>query len=179
VRDGSNTGPVEDVALLLQAASPQVVYTHNLADRHDTHVVTALRVIEAIRSLPQAGRPQRLYGCEVWRDLDWMADADRVVFDVSARQSLQVALLGVFDSQVGGGKRYDLATMARRRAHATYYASHEADFAAGLAFGMDLTPLIEDSTRCIQEYVQEVIDRFAQEVRQRLVRQGSRDCLLK
>jgi len=179
VRDGSNTGPVEDVALLLQMASPQVVYTHNLADRHDTHVVTALRVIEAIRSLPKAGRPQRLYGCEVWRDLDWMADADKVVFDVSARQSLQAALLGVFDSQVGGGKRYDLATMARRRAHATYCASHEAEFAAGLAFGMDLTPLIEDSTRCIQEYVQELIDRFAQEVRQRLVRQGSRDCFLK
>lgn len=179
VRDSSTKGPVEDIALLLQAASPQVVYTHNLADRHDTHVGTALRVIEAIRSLPWAGRPQRLYGCEVWRDLDWMADADKVLFDVSAHQSLQAALLGVFDSQVSGGKRYDLGTMARRRAHATYYASHEVDFATGLVFGMDLTPLIEDSTTGIQEHVQELIDHFAQEVRQRLACLGSRDCFLK
>lgn len=170
VKDGSNKNPVEDIALVLKAAKPEVVYTHNLADKHDTHVAVALRVIEAIRDLPAVERPQRLYGCETWRDLDWMVDGDKVAFDCSAHENLQAALLGVFDSQISGGKRYDLATMGRRRANATYYASHDVDVATGMVFAMDLTPLIKDPTKTIQTYVQEFIDRFAQEVAERLAR---------
>jgi LmbE family N-acetylglucosaminyl deacetylase len=65
VKDGSNKDPVEDIASLLRMARPEVVYTHNLADKHDTHVGVSLRVIEAMRSLPPEGRPERLYGCEI------------------------------------------------------------------------------------------------------------------
>ena len=170
VKDGSNRAPGEDMALLLERAKPEVVYTHNLADKHDTHVGVALMVIEAIRSLPASERPQRLYGCEVWRDLDWMVDEDKVVFDCSAHENLQAALLGVFDSQVCGGKRYDLATMGRRRANATYYASHGTDVATGMIYAMDLTPLIEDPARDIQVYVQAFIHRFSQKTAERLAR---------
>ena len=170
VKDNSNKAPVKDIGLLLKAAQPGVIYTHNLADKHDTHVAVALRVIEAIRDLPAAERPQRLYGCEIWRDLDWMVDVDKVAFDCSAHENLQAALLGVFDSQISGGKRYDLATMGRRRANATYYASHDVDVATGMIFAMDLTPLIKDPTKDIQIYVQEFIDRFAQEVVERLAK---------
>jgi LmbE family N-acetylglucosaminyl deacetylase len=170
VKNASNRDPVEDIAQLLKIAKPEVVYTHNLADKHDTHVGVALKVIQAIRSLPETERPQHLYGCEVWRDLDWMADADKVAFDVSAHENLQVALLGVFDSQICGGKRYDLATMGRRRANATYYASHETDVTTGMIFAMDLTPLIEDPARDIQAYVQGFMDRFTQEVIERLAK---------
>jgi len=173
VKDGANKAPTEDLVRILLAAKPEVVYTHNLADKHDTHVGVALRVIAAIRGLPAEERPRRLYGCEVWRDLDWLADADKVAFDVSAHENLQAALLGVFDSQICGGKRYDLATMGRRRANATYYASHDTDIATGMAFAMDLTPLINptrDPTRDVQTYVESVIGRFAEEVRERLIR---------
>lgn len=170
VKDSSNKAPVEDLGLLLKAAKPEVVYTHNLADKHNTHVAVTLRVIEAIRDLPAAERPQRLYGCEIWRDLDWMVDADKVAFDCSAHENLQAALLGVFDSQICGGKRYDLATMGRRRANATYYASHDVDVATGMIFAMDLTPLIEEPANTIQAYVQEFIDRFAQEAMERLAK---------
>ena len=170
VKDGSNKAPVKDIGLVLKAAKPEVVYTHNLADKHDTHVAVTLRVIEAIRDLPAAERPQRLYGCEIWRDLDWMVDTDKVAFDCSAHENLQVALLGVFDSQICGGKRYDLATMGRRRANATYYASHDVDVATGMIFAMDLTPLIQDSIRAVHDYIQEFIDRFTQEVMERLGR---------
>lgn len=169
VRDGSSKDPVEDISLLLKAARPEVVYTHNLADKHDTHVAVTLRVIEAIRGLKTTERPQHLYGCEVWRDLDWMVDTDKVAFDCSAHENLQAALLGVFDSQICGGKRYDLATMGRRRANATYYASHGTDTTTGMLFAMDLTPLIEDSDQDISAYAQEFIDQFAQEVRERLI----------
>jgi LmbE family N-acetylglucosaminyl deacetylase len=170
VKDGANKAPVEDIETLLKATGPQVVYTHNLADKHDTHVAVALRVIEAIRNLAPDGRPEHLYGCSVWRGLDWLVDADKVIFDVSAHENLQLALLGVFDSQICGGKRYDLATMGRRRANATYYASHETDVATGLSFAMDLTPLIMDPTRDIREYVHGFIDRFAQEATERLAK---------
>jgi LmbE family N-acetylglucosaminyl deacetylase len=170
VTDGSSKAPVEDLVKLLKVAGPEVVYTHNLADKHDTHVGVVLRVIDAIRRLSAEERPQRLYGCEVWRDLDWMVDADKVVFEVSAHENLQAALLGVFDSQICGGKQYDLATMGRRRANATYYASHSTDVATGMIFAMDLTPLIEDPDVSIRAYVREFTERFVQEVTGRLAR---------
>jgi len=170
VKDGANQAPIQDIQSLLRAARPKTVYTHNLADKHDTHVAVALRAIEAIRSLPAAERPQRLYGCEVWRDLDWLADADKIAFDCSAHENLQAALLGVFDSQICGGKRYDLATMGRRRANATYYASHETDVATGMIFALDLTPLIQNPAKDMESYVQALIDRFAQEVAGRIAR---------
>lgn len=173
VKDGRNKQPVEDLARLLAATRPQVVYTHNLADKHDTHVGVALKVIEAIRSLPPAEQPQTLYGCEVWRDLDWLVDADKVAFDCSRQENLQMALVGVFDSQVSGGKRYDLATMGRRRANATYYASHATDVTTGSVFAMDLTPLIREPDRNIADYVGEFTSRFAADVRRRIKKMQS------
>jgi LmbE family N-acetylglucosaminyl deacetylase len=168
VKDGANQSPVEDLAMLLQLARPEVVYTHNLADKHDTHVGVAVKAIQAMRRLPSTGRPRRVYGCEIWRDLDWMVDDDKVSFDCSAHENLQAALLGVFDSQICGGKRYDLATMGRRRANATYFASHGIDVSSSLVYAMDLTPLVEDPTRDMAGYVQSFVDRFAAEVRQRI-----------
>ncbi len=129
-----------------------------------------MKVISAIRSLPASERPHKLYGCEVWRDLDWMVDSDKVPFDLSAHENLQAALLGVFDSQICGGKRYDLATIGRRRANATYYASHGVDVSRAMAYAMDLTPLIEVPEREIWLFVSEHLERFAQDVSDRLKR---------
>jgi LmbE family N-acetylglucosaminyl deacetylase len=172
VKDKTERRLVEDLAMLLKAAHPQVVYTHNLADKHDTHVSVALRVVEALRSLPEHERPQKLYGCEVWRDLDWMMDSDKSSFDLSKHENLQAALLGVFDSQISGGKRYDLASMGRRRANATYFESHGVDIALEVSYAMDLTPLIVDPKRDVAIFVQEFIQRFAQDVSTRLERFG-------
>ncbi len=168
IKDGSNKQAVEDMIEILKAAQPQVVYTHNLADKHDTHVGVALKVIEAVRQLSKDEQPQHLYGCEVWRDLDWLTDADKVPFDCSAHENLQMALVSVFDSQICGGKRYDLATMGRRKAHATYFASHGTDTTTGLSFGMDLTPLIADPDVDPARYVLGYVQRFAQEVADRM-----------
>jgi LmbE family N-acetylglucosaminyl deacetylase len=172
IKDGSKQEPVEDIASLLKAALPKYVYTHNLADKHDTHVAVARRVVAAIRSLPAADRPEKLYGCEVWRDLDWLVDEDKVGFDLSKHENLQAALLGVFDSQIAGGKRYDLASMGRRRANATYFASHGVDASQGLSYGMDLSPLITDTSKDVSEYVLEYIQRFSGDVKARLERLG-------
>jgi LmbE family N-acetylglucosaminyl deacetylase len=168
IKDGSNKLAVEDTVKILKATRPQFVYTHNLADKHDTHVGVALKVIEAVRQLPKDEQPHKLYGCEVWRDLDWMTDADKVPFDCTAHENLQMALVAIFDSQICGGKRYDLATMGRRKAHATYFASHGTDVTTGLSFGMDLTPLIADPGKDPGDYAHDYIQRFAQEVAQRI-----------
>ncbi len=172
IKDGLNRQPVEDLVQIIKAAHPHFVYTHNLADKHDTHVATALKVIAAIRSLPEVERPQKLFGCEVWRDLDWMLDNDKVAFNLSTHENLQTALLEVFDSQITGGKRYDLATMGRRRANATYFESHGVDLTTGLSYAMDLTSLILSPEIEIIPFVQEHIQRFAQDVANRLTRLG-------
>ena len=76
--------------------------------------------------------------------------------------------MGVFDSQVSGGKRYDLATAGRRLAHATYFASHGTDQESALSFAMDLTPLVDDPTLPIADYVLSFIERFREDVVKRL-----------
>jgi LmbE family N-acetylglucosaminyl deacetylase len=172
LKNRDEAGPIGDLESVLSATRPEVVYTHNLADKHDTHVAIALRVIAACLRLPPQGRPQRLIGVEVWRDLDWMHDPDKVVLDVSQREHLQAALIGVFDSQIAGGKRYDLATVGRRRAHATYFESHGTDVHTGLTFGMDLTPLIQDGGPEPAAFVAELIGRFASEVQARVGKLG-------
>ena len=172
VKDPAERAVVEDLKAILLAARPQIVYTHNLADKHDTHVAVALRVIQAIRELPEDWRPSTLWGGEVWRDLDWLTDEDKVALDVSGHENLQMALLGVFDSQICGGKRYDLATMGRRKAHATYFATHGVDATTGLNFAMDMTPLVKDEALTPGELVQGLIERFAAEVKGRLGKLG-------
>ncbi len=170
VKDGKNTQVVEDLKRLIAAARPQVIYTHNLADKHDTHVGTVLKLLRALRELPAGDRPRRLYGCEVWRDLDWMVDKDKVLFIVDSHENLAASLVGIFDSQICGGKRYDLATMARRRANATYFESHATDKANSVIFGIDLTPLIQDAKLEPTAYIGSFIERFAGEVSARIAK---------
>ena len=170
IKDASQTGAVDDILTILHAATPKYVYTHNLVDKHDTHVAVALRVIEALRRLAPADRPEKVVGCEVWRSLDWMVDADKVVMNTSDHENLQHALLGVFDSQIAGGKRYDLASMGRRRANATYFETHGIDKTTGLSYGMDLTPLMNDRDLNPASFVGEFVNRFETDINDRLRR---------
>jgi LmbE family N-acetylglucosaminyl deacetylase len=170
IKDGNLIETVSDLLIILESTHPEFVYTHNLADKHDTHVALALRVIQAVRKLPGAARPDKLYGCEVWRDLDWLPDDQKVAFDLSSHQNLQSALVGVFDSQIAGGKRYDLATLGRRKANATYYQSHGVDSSDGLSYGMDLTPLITNPDMDISAFIDSSIQLFSRDVADRIDR---------
>ena len=164
VKSPAQQDVVNDLAVLLREAKPEVLYTHNLADKHDTHVAVALRVIQAIRLLPAGQRPRRLYGCEVWRDLDWLNDDEKVIFNISGHPNLATALLGVFDSQICGGKRYDLAATGRRSAHATFSQYHAVDDCTAASFAMDLTPLITDDELDIPAFIEDHIRRFNDQV---------------
>ena len=168
VKDPREPAVVADLSRIVLAAKAEYVYLHNLADKHDTHVSVTLRALAALRALPRELRPRKVYGCEVWRDLDWLMDDDKQLLPASARSNIAAALVGVFDSQVTGGKRYDLATAGRRLAHATYYAAHGTDQESALNFAMDLTPLVEDPELDVAAYVLEFVDRFRADVEKRV-----------
>jgi len=170
VKDTRSTAVIDDLRSILLATRPDVVYIHNLADKHETHVALALRSIEAIRSISTEIRPSNIYGCEVWRDLDWLPDESKAALPTSSRPNIAASLIGIFDSQVTGGKRYDLATAGRRIANATYFASHETDGESGLTFAMDLTELALSPGLSINDFVLNLIDRFREGVDRRLSR---------
>jgi len=168
VKDSNQHVVVGDLTRLLETTDPNYVYTHNLADKHDTHVAVALRVIQAIRRLPEPTNLLKVFGCEMWRDLDWVLDNEKVLFDLFTHEELQSALIRVYESQIEGGKRYDLAAIGRRRANATYFGTHSADSVQGLSYGMDLTPLISERETDIAAYIHGYIQRFAEDVDKRI-----------
>jgi LmbE family N-acetylglucosaminyl deacetylase len=168
VKDPRSETVVADLLAIFQAAKPEVVYLHNLADKHETHVASSLRALAALRCLPPQERPKKVYGCEVWRDLDWLSDDVKQCLPASKYPNIAAALVGVFDSQVSGGKRYDLATAGRRLAHATYYASHATDTETAMNFAMDLTPLVADPGLAVTPFVTGFIDSFKADVEKKL-----------
>jgi len=168
VKDPANRDVISDIKEIILNCNPEILYTHNLADKHDTHVATAMHVIRALRELPLESRPKKVLSMEVWRSLDWLCDEDKVVFDTSAYPQLASELLGVFDSQIAGGKRYDLATIGRRLANATFFASHFVDDYESASFGLDITDLVNSNAKPI-EFINRYIDKFKNEVEKRLL----------
>jgi LmbE family N-acetylglucosaminyl deacetylase len=168
VRDAQQSAVRDDLRRILEASRPEVVYLHNLADKHDTHVGCALRCIEAMRQLPKAERPKVVYGCEVWRDLDWLVDSEKTAMPISARPELARALNEVFATQIAGGKRYDLAVLGRRTANATFSNAHSTDQESAMQWAMDLTPLIQDDSLDPVAYTVGFIDRLKADVTARI-----------
>ena len=164
VKKAGNQALKEDLKTLIRQTRPEVLYTHNLADKHNTHVGVLLRLLEALRELEPEVLPKKLIGCEVWRNLDWMSDEKKVIMDASAHRELQAQLVDVFVSQVQGGKNYTDAILGRRAANATFFASHATDNATGLNFGMDMTPLLKDKDLDPIEYVKTFLKEFQESV---------------
>jgi LmbE family N-acetylglucosaminyl deacetylase len=160
----------DDLKRILAATRPEIVYTHNLADKHDTHVGVVVAALLAMREMPRAQRPKKVIGCEVWRNLDWLTDDEKAVMDVSGADKLAARLNGTFDSQIAGGKRYDLATLGRRAANATFFDAHMTDAATQLIFGMDLTPLVQNEKLDITDFTCGFIERFQDDVKNKLNR---------
>jgi LmbE family N-acetylglucosaminyl deacetylase len=166
VKDPTNRVLIEELKTIILAASPDVIYTHNIADKHDTHVAVAMHVIRAVKELPEEKRP-RLIGMEVWRALDWLCDEDKVVQNTAPYPNVSAALLGVYDSQISGGKRYDLATQGRRLSNATFFASHAVDDFESSAFGLDMTPLVRENADPVT-FITGYINKFKEEVENRV-----------
>jgi len=164
VKDPSNTGLVDDLKNIISACKPDVIYTHNPSDKHETHLGVCLRTVAAIRQLPKEDRPKKLYGMEGWRNIDWLDDSDKVTFDTSPHPNLAAALIGLFDSQIAGGKRYDIGIPGGWAANATHYDSHSVDTCSGMNYAIDMTPLIEDDSLDILGFINTFINKFVSSV---------------
>lgn len=169
VKTPANDALVRDLVSVLRATRPEVVYTHNLADAHDTHVAVALAVIAACRALDEPERPRRVIGCEVWRDLDWLPSDAKLALPVSGPEELEAGLIRVFESQLRAGKQFDAGALGRRRANATFSDIRAADRHERVVWGMDLTPAaLGDVTP--DELVLGHVRSFEADVRARLAR---------
>jgi LmbE family N-acetylglucosaminyl deacetylase len=160
---------VDELEAVLAATRPRRVYTHDLADRHATHVAVGAATLAAVRRRPVTERPERLLGVEGWRDLDWLPQADKVLLDATGHAELARRLAEVFESQLTG-KRYDLAEAGRRRANATLQSPRDLDTAEELSVAMDLTPLVVDDALDPVGFVLDAVDRFRADVEQALRR---------
>lgn len=149
---------------LLKQCRPQVVYTHNPADKHPTHIAVLKAVLHCYRSLPPENRPRRIYGCEVWRNLDWLCDEKKVVLEINDPQHLASRLMAVYQSQIGAGKQYDKAIEGRRRANATFFQAQNRDISEEAIYAIDLTPLIWDEQLTLTAFIAPFLEAFRNEV---------------
>lgn len=168
IKDANDPNPQADLKDILRATQPDVIYTHNPADKHNSHIGVFAHTLRALRSLREEYTPTQVIGCEVWRGLDWMLDTDKIAMDVSGNEELARKINGLFASQIAGGKRYDLAVLGRRLANATFFDAHTVDGRDQIWYGMDLTPLVQDPSLDVQDYVLNYIDRFREDVRGKL-----------
>ena len=110
-------------------------------------------------------------GVEGWRDLGWLADADDVAVDVSARRELAAPLINGFESQLRAG-RLRSAALGRRAANATFHASHATGRADQISWAIDLTPLAHDELLSPLDFALKHVDGLRSDVAARLRRMG-------
>lgn len=154
---------IGDLWTILSAVRPGILYTHNPADKHPTHIAIFCAVLAAVRSLPPEIRPTRMLGCEVWRGLDWLPDSKKVRLNVSSGRDLASRLHAVFESQTGA-KRYDLAVQGRWQANATFDRFESPDSSDLTVFAMDLTPLIREPFVDARDFVSGLVDELRQDI---------------
>jgi LmbE family N-acetylglucosaminyl deacetylase len=158
-----------DLLQILQAAKPKVLYLHNPADRHETHLAVLLASLDALRQLPPADQPAEIYGCEVWGDLDW-APANQVVrLPCPAPPDFGPSLIRAFRTQVDG-KRYDLAAAGRRHAQATFADAYTPDQAEEVVLALDLKPLVKNPKLTLAEFVASLTGEFQKQTLERIRR---------
>jgi len=155
---------VEKILEILKSCRPHTLYLHNPADKHPTHLAVLTHCIAALRRLLPEELPEHIYGCEVWRALDWIRDEDKIALPADKHPKLARELIEVFVSQVVGGKNYVDATLGRRSANATFYQSHVVDTCSAYTFAMDLQPLVDEPELSLEQLVQRHLDRFRSDV---------------
>lgn len=170
VKGNESPSLVGDLAQILRLMRPEKVYLHQPADKHDTHVAVLTACIAALRQTADHHVPQSIVGCEVWRGLDWLSDKEKVALDSSRKPELFKQLTAIFDSQITGGKRYDLAVLGRCRANATFFDSHSPDQSELITWGIDLTPLIHDPNLTISNFILGHLNQLTQDVKNRVER---------
>jgi LmbE family N-acetylglucosaminyl deacetylase len=162
--DAGSRSLADELASILHKARPLNLYTHNPADKHDTHQAVMAATVHAVRELAPTHRPARFVGIEGWRDLDWLGDGEKLRLDATPYIDLAARFAAVYESQIEGAKRYDVAIQGRRRANATLHGIRVADEAEEVIVAIDLTPLLRNDDLDPVDYTLSAIERFRDDV---------------
>lgn len=156
---------------LFKQAKPEILYLHTPTDSHDTHVATFMRCLEALRMLKPEERPKHVYGCEVWKNLDWLPDKHKHFLPVK-QPELARSLLSFYESQIiGQQKPYHEHTIARWQSNATYGSdSHEVGNLGPCILALDLMPLVKNPHLSVTEFVSRLLKEAKQEMLDKITR---------
>ena len=165
LKSRDNQVPVDEIKKILLETLPSVIYLHNPFDRHDTHVAACGLSLRALWEIRDIHQPEKIYGCEVWRDLDWLPDSVKSVLDLSKHEDLQRKLISCFSSQIADAKRYDVGTMGRRQGHATFSESKSLDQISLATYALDLTPVVQSDSFDLKGFTDEILNSFLKETR--------------
>jgi len=153
----------EEIFQILKAAQPEVVYLHQPGDKHPTHLAVLAASVAAIKRLPPEQRPQKVYGCEVWRDLDWLPDDQKIYLPTDRYPKLAHDLIELFQSQISAGVAYHHGTLGRRSANATFADPHFVKKGDSFTLAVELMPVINDEIT-LQDLALREVERFRHEV---------------
>jgi len=168
VQTGQAQGLAEDLVEVLRCLRPETLYSHNPADRHPSHLAVLLALRQALKALAPSERPKRWLGSEVWGGLDWQALGDQVALPLEGEPALAERLLEAHGSQMNRGKAYRSAASGRRRANATFSASHSPDAAEEVVLAMDMSAVLSDDRLSLQQFLAHRVERFRDEAVARL-----------
>jgi len=167
VRENVAPELVDDLAAILDATRPRVVYTHSPADEHATHVGVCVAAIEAMRRLPADARPEQVLGCEVWGSLDWLPDHGAELLELGADTASWSALMQVFVSQTRA-RPYHEGALGRSRANAVFRDAHRVGGGERLWRAMDLTALVADDAPDLESFTRARLEEFESAVLARI-----------
>ena len=162
IKERLNHQFVSDLQDLLEITKPKVIYTHNIFDKHKTHVSVVVHLIAALKNLSYC--PEAFYGCEVWRGLDWIADEDKKILSPSDVNHVK-ELITCHKSQLEE-KDYAEATVARMKSNATFFDASKSDQFEHQLFAMDLLPLLGDVS--LKSWVEDHLLKFKKSVDENL-----------
>lgn len=154
---------VNEYVEIIKELKPRIIYTHSILDRDPTHVAVAVKVINALRQLKKAQMPAQLYGCEEWRDLDWVSPEKVTTFDVSHNIRLQRQLISVHKSQ-NLNRDYISAAMGRRYVNATFAKSEKKKDAKLTSRAINMTTLLRRKEYPVKRFAMSFIDDLYTEI---------------
>jgi len=159
---------IADLCNLMSATRPRKLFVHNPFDKHATHLAVFTAVLEAVRKVKSQLQLEAFLGCEVWRDLDWFPDEEKICLDASPFPELADRLCETFRSQIQGGKNYGLAVKGRWAANATFGDPHKIDQLSRVSHAVDLMPLLADPEMDLLVFTSDKIRSFSDRVAQGL-----------
>ncbi len=164
IEQEENESIIKELQKLILEVKPEIVYTHNIFDKNPHHVKITQLVIDAINGLNIDDRPRLLYGCEIFRSLDWLPDKYKITFDLSDNKELQQRLVNVYDTRVEQSRNYTKAVMGRKLANAAFVSSNCAtDEDKMYWYGINLTPVIQKNIS-LNEYCIKILNDFNREL---------------